>query len=56
MLGYERPEDLRMLCRRCHDRAHGKRRHTRLWGFVARVAVALVFLAMLWQQSGLARS
>lgn len=42
MLGHETPSDVRMLCRPCHNRAHGRSR--RRSGSLVLRAIAVVFL------------
>ena len=45
MLGHERPQDLRMLCRRCHRRAHFLKSCRRVLG---RLAAWLAWLLIVW--------
>lgn len=51
MLGHETAADVRMLCRSCHDRTHGRKsRHTptsnkfSIWAFI----LVFLFLVYLW--------
>jgi hypothetical protein len=63
MLGQERAEDVRMLCRACHRRAHpGKRdwipirqRKGSLFGTLTRLLMWVVFLDLFAHMSGLVR-
>src|SRR5215471_13465563 len=47
MLGREQPGDVRMLCRPCHDRAHGKLKRGH-FTFRMMVTIGLVIFLVYW--------